>query len=381
MSAAAPAHIVHVITGLGQGGAEAMLHKLLRQARLQPSAPAQEVFALGADGVVGQRLRAEGVPVTALGLAPTLHNPWRLWPLLRRLRQLPRDTVVQTWMYHGDLIGALVARIAGQRRIVWNIRQSGISAGDISRSTRAVVALCARLSHHLPLSIVANAHKAIAVHTSAGYRPDRFVCIGNGFDGERFRPDPVARQRWRQQLGLTADQLLVGNIARDDPQKDLPGFLRMAGQLAVQDERLHFVLAGRGVSDSAALRELSQACGLSGRLSLLGEQAEPQQLLAAMDLFCLSSRAEGFPNVLGEAMCCALPCVTTDCGDAAEVIGDARWVAPVATPEALAQRVQSLLSLTPAQREALGQQLRQRALARFGIATVWQQYLQLYSSL
>lgn len=381
MSAAVPAHIVHVITGLGQGGAEAMLHKLIRQAQLHQAPPAQEVFALGGDGVVGERLRAEGVPVTALGLAPTLHNPWRLWPLLRRLRQLPRDTVVQTWMYHGDLIGALAARTAGQRRIVWNIRQSGIGASDISRSTRAVVAVCARLSQSLPLRIVANAQKAIAVHTAAGYRHDRFVCIGNGFDGELFRPDPMARQQWRQQLGLAPDHLLVGNIARDDPQKDLPSFLRMAGQLAMQNERLRFVLAGRGVPNSAALRELSQACGLADRLTLLGEQAAPQQLMAALDLFCLSSRAEGFPNVLGEAMCCALPCVTTDCGDAAEVIGDARWVAPVAATEALAQRVQSLLSLAPAQREALGQQLRQRALARFGIATVWQQYLQLYSTL
>lgn len=376
-----PPQVVHIITGLQQGGAESMLHKLLTEARQQNPEITQCVYALGQSGVVGERLRAQGFDVRALGLSPRLGNPWVLRPLWQHLRQLPAGSVVQTWMYHGDLIGGLLAHWAGQERIVWNIRQSGIGPSDIGRTTRWVVRLCARFSHWLPRRIVTNARTAEAIHVAAGYSASRFIWIGNGFDTQRFSFQPEGRQRLRQQLGVGEHELLIGNVARNDPQKDLGNFVAMAKHVHQQQGNARFLIAGRGVPASAALRSQIAAAGLDQAFLLLDEQQDVPSLMSALDLFCLSSRAEGFPNVLGEAMACERPCVSSDCGDAASVLGDPRWIAPTSDPAALADRVSALLALPAEQRQQLGVGHRQRIQSGFSVASIWRDYLTLYRSL
>lgn len=376
-----PPEVVHIITGLQQGGAESMLHKLLTEARQQNPEIRQSVYALGQSGVVGERLSAQGFEVRALGLSPRLGNPWVLRPLWQHLRRLPSDSVVQTWMYHGDLIGGLLAYAAGQRRIVWNIRQSGIGPADIGRLTRGVVSLCARLSHWLPRRIITNARTAEAVHVAAGYAASRFTWIGNGFDTQRFCFQPEGRRRVREQLGVPDQALLIGNVARHDPQKDLGNFVAMARQVHQHHSHTRFLIAGRGVPSSGALRAQIAAAGLEQAFLLLDEQQDVPALMCALDLFCLSSRAEGFPNVLGEAMACERPCVSSDCGDAGAVLGDPRWIAPTGDPEALAGRVCTLLALPAAQRQQLGTGHRQRIQSSFSVASIWRDYLHLYRSL
>jgi glycosyltransferase involved in cell wall biosynthesis len=376
-----PQRVIHIITGLGQGGAEAMLEKLLHAGRrLEPSIE-QEVISLGEMGTVGQRLKAAGFTVRALGLSRRLANPWVLVRLWLWLRHAPRDAVVQTWMYHGDLIGGLAARAAGLRKVVWNVRQAGLDVRLAGRATHLVMRACARMSAWLPRVVVTNTDAAIAAHTAFGYTTERFHFIPNGFDMQAFAPDATARTALRADWQVAADELLVGVVARNDPQKDLPGFVQMAAHLARHVPNVRFVMVGRGVPSAPDVNAAIDALNLRARFTLCEQRSDIAAVHSALDIFCLSSLIEGFPNVLGEAMACATPSVSTACGDAPQILGEPLHVAPAGQPEALARCIMRVAALDGASRKALGMAQRERIASQFSIDSVWWQYSCLWRGL
>jgi glycosyltransferase involved in cell wall biosynthesis len=374
-------HIVHVITGLGQGGAETMLEKLLLAARQQDPANSQEVISLTSMGVVGPRLLAHGVRVRALGLGRSPMAVIALMRLVSWLRQADPNTIVQTWMYHADLVGGVAARLAWRRRVVWNLRQSGLGEQDISAQTRSVVRLCGWLSRWVPARIVTNAKVAIAAHAPYGYDTQRCVVIPNGFDLQVFQRGASSRRSTRAAWQVSDSDVLIGMVARMDPQKDHANFVATARIVVETCPAARFVLVGRGIPGDAALRALIASAGLSARFVLQDQGLHMPDVMNALDVFCLSSRAEGFPNVLGEAMACETPSVTTDAGDARWLLGDDALVAPVADAAKLAACVLRVALQTPEQRARLGQQQRERIAQHFDIHAVWRQYLTLYQQL
>ena len=376
-----PLHIVHVITGLGQGGAEAMLEKLVLAARQHSPDVTQEIISLRDLGDIGPRLLAEGVRVRALGLVGASSAPGAFLRLVRWLRDLPRTTVVQTWMYHADLIGGLAARLAGKSAIVWNVRQTGLELRDIGRATRMVVRACAWDSHHVPARIVCNAQAAIAAHGAVGYATVRFQVIANGFDTTRFSRQLHARAVIRQRWKLDDKHLAIGLVARLDPQKDHRNFILAAKEVARALPCARFVLVGRGIPESAELTQCIEENGLTDRFVREGQQQDIPAIMSGLDIFCLSSRAEGFPNVLGEAMACETPSVSTDVGDARMLLVDPHCLAPAENSQALATALLAMARTSPTERLAIAAGQRQRIVAAFGIASIWTQYLSLYRTL
>jgi len=336
-------HVVHIISGLGQGGAETVLHRLV-------TAPGQQavhtVISLGDEGVFGPRLREAGVTVHALGMKDSpLAAPAALWRLYRLLRELEPD-VVQTWMYHADLLGGVVARLAGVRALAWGIRNSGADLRHGSRSARAVAWLCARLSRWVPGVIIACADEAARRHREWGYDGDRLLVIPNGYDMAVWHPDAQARRQLRSEWGVPDDAPLIGSVARWNPLKDHDNLLR-AFSLALQRQPgLRCVLAGPDMdAGNAALAALLRQHGVSEQVLLLGRREDVPRILAALDVYVLSSRAEGFPNVVAEAMATGLPCVVTDVGDAARIVGDGGWVVPSRHPQALSAALSEAVAL------------------------------------
>ncbi len=374
-------HIVHVITNLLQGGAEAMLEKLIHEARLADPGVTHEVVSLRSLGDVGPRLVAAGVKVRVLGLGRSPVALLGLGRLASWLRAAGPNVVVQTWMYHGDLLGGLAARLAGRRRVVWNVRQTGLDLRDIGRATRAVVRLCGLASRWLPTRIVTNAHAAIAAHAALGYDTKRFLVIPNGFDPAVFARKPEARQALRDAWGLADHELAIGMVARLDPQKDFGNFVAAAAIVARDLPAARFVLVGKGVPGDAPLSTLISDAGLAGRFILEDKRGDIPSVMNALDIFCLSSRKEGFPNVLGEAMACETPSATTDAGDARSVIGDDSLVARTEDPAALAQCILRIGRLPEPARREMGRLQRARIVERFSIARIWQQYHSLYQQL
>ena len=368
MTVPATLRVTHIITGLGQGGAESVLFRLATY-------PGQRVrhivVSLTDEGVYGARLRAAGVTVQALGM-PRGRLTLDGFLALRGLLARDKPDAVQTWMYHADLIGGVAARLAGVRALAWGIRNSGAHLQRSSRSARLVLKLCALLSGRVPAAIVCAARDAAVRHEQYGYRADRLVVIANGYDLARYQPDAAAGQRMRQLWQVGADTPLIGCVARWDPLKDHANLL---GAVAVlvrdgRDHGLQCVLVGRGMSPgNAELAALIDRHGLRGRILLAGASDEIPAVMNALDVHVLSSCAEGFPNVVAEAMACGTPCVVTDVGDAAHIVGPTATAVPPEQPDALAQGIATVLDDIAARgRDAVGAPGRARVLAEFDLA-------------
>jgi glycosyltransferase involved in cell wall biosynthesis len=325
--------ITHIITGLNDGGAEGVLCRLCTH----DTHNGHVVVSLMGDGKYGPLLRAAGVEVHCLGMPRgrfTVRALWRLWQLLRTL---PTD-VVQTWMYHADLVGGIVARLAGIRAICWGIRHTTLDSNDSAQSTIFVARLCALLSGCVPRVIVSCAEESVRVHRELGYAERKFLVIPNGYDLIHFEPDSGARIRLRTEWGINDDTPLIGMVARYDSQKDHANLVAALTHLRDIGTNFECVLVGTGIdSENTTLGDAINAAGLSTQIRLLGRRADVPAIMNALDLHVLSSSfGEAFPNVLAEAMACGTPCVTTDVGDAAMIVGDTGWVVPPGNSAALA---------------------------------------------
>jgi glycosyltransferase involved in cell wall biosynthesis len=367
--------VVHIITGLGRGGAEGSLTGVV--ARLDPARFHNTVVSLTDEGAFGARIRAAGIEVHSLGLRRGLVDPRGLVRLAMLLRALNPD-LVQTWMYHADLLGLLASGLAGRPPVVWNVRCSNMEFRRYSRLTRMVVWTLARLSLW-PAAVVVNSRAGQFVHESLGYRPRRWAPIPNGFDAEKLRPDAEAPARLRASLKIARDTVVIGHVARVDPMKDHAGFLEAAVRVAVVRPLAHFVLVGTGTQ---ALAPLANRLGLEARIHLLGERDDIAGLMPGFDVLCLSSAfGEGFPNVLGEALACGVPCVTTDVGDAAAIVQDCGRVVRPSDPSALAAALLDLIDLGAGARAELGRAGRQRILEIYSMSSVVGSYERLYKDL
>jgi len=368
--------ILHVITGLDTGGAEMMLYKLV--ARSDTAQFRHIVVSLTQIGPVGEKIAALGVPVHSLRMRRGMADPRALLRLLVVMRHV-RPDVVQTWLYHADAL-ALPAAALLRVPVVWNIR-SAVDVNELGPVVAVLARLCAWLSR-VPAAVVTNSDAAKVLHTRIGYRPRQWLVIPNGFDTERFVPDVTARRDVRRELGLPADALLIGLVARFDPLKDHQTLLRAASLLRRQLEGPHFVLAGRDIKMSnSELREWIKASGVGDHVHLLGERADIPRLTAALDIATCSSYGESFPNIIGEAMACAVPCAVTDVGDAAWIVGDTGRVVPPKDAPALASAWRELIELGTEGRRELGLRARARVEERYSLDSVVRQYETLYERL
>lgn len=378
VSVAAPPslRVMHVISGLLHGGAETVLFRL---ATAPGGTVRHTVVSMRGEGVMGARLREAGVEVICLdmqGWTGNVHGLWRLYRLLRERR----PDVVQTWMYHADLIAGLVARLAGIRAVAWGVRNSGVSLGESSRSSRIAAWACARVSAWVPGVIVACARKAAEVHRAWGYRADRVLVVPNGYDLDVWHPDAAGVAELRARWGVPEGAPLLGSVARWNPLKDHENLLAALAFSVRTHPDLRCVLIGLGMSrDNADLIAMARHYGLLDHLIFLGRRDDVPVLMRALDIHVLSSKAEGFPNVVSEAMASGVACVVTDVGDAADIVGEHGWVVPPGDASALAGAIDQAVEAVrdpqwPARRDAARASVERRYSLRTMVdryETVW----------
>lgn len=370
--------ILHVITGLSTGGAEMMLYKLLSGMNREQFEPV--VISLMDRGTLGDRIEALGIPVYSMGLKLGKSTPLSIWCLIRTLRQLQPD-LIQGWMIHGNLAAQLASISIFMPKkvpILWNIRHSALSKSDASRITLLLIKLLSYLSH-LPTRIIYNSKVGAGDHEKIGYNADKTQVIPNGFDTKLFTKSLEARRRFRGELGLSEDAFLIGLIGRYHPMKDHSNFLQAAKTLLATKPNVQFVFAGKGVDwDNPLLQRLILELEVASQVHLLGERADIPYITAALDIATSASYGEGFPNVVGEAMSCGVPCVVTDVGDSAWIVGNTGQVVQPRKPEALCAGWLKLIEMGVEARRDLGAKARQRIEDLFSIESIVQQYEQLY---
>jgi len=370
--------LIHIITGLNTGGAEWALYNLLYGGLADHFNC--HVISLSDEGMMGPQIEALGVPLYILRMRagrPSFCG----FGMLRRVVGEFQPDIVQGWMYHGNLMANLARILAPERPVLaWNIRQSLYDFGREKLMTRQIIRANRFLSS-APDVLLYNSQISRKQHEDFGFALQHGYIIPNGIDVQKFSFSSVSRQYVRSKLAIPADALVVGHVARLHPMKDHPCFLRAASGLALRQPQAHFLLCGRGVLPENKMLEQLIHAQVRDRFHFLGERSDVSDLMSAMDIFCQSSWSEAFSNVLGEAMAVGVPCVATDVGDSAIIIGDTGVVVPPQDENALAAGIESLLTMAQEDRRSLGTNARVRIEANFALGSVVKQYAALYEKL
>lgn len=372
-----PVRICHLITTLDVGGAELMLARLVT--RMDTTRFHNVVVSLVPPGEVGAQLRASGVSVHGLDMdrgQPAIGASLRLVRFLRR----ERPAILQTWLYHADLLGLVCGRLAGVPGILWNIRTTNMDMNAYRPLSGVTFRLCRALSGW-PDAVIANSYAGREYHERCGFHARRWLVIPNGVDTEAFAPNPNARMAARRELGATTSTLVIGFVARLDPMKDHDTFIEAARLFSQQAPEARFVLVGAGVSSEhrEVMGRLERA-GIADRTFCLGQRSDMPSVTCAFDIASSCSKGEGFPNSVAEAMACAVPCVVTNVGDSARVVGDAGCVVPAGDPRALAGSWLKLRSLGPQRRLELGARARHRVVSYYSLNRAITEYENLYTA-
>lgn len=328
--------IVHIITGLNDGGAEGVLYRLCKN----DSKYKHSVISMMDEGKYGSLLRNFGVDVYCLNMNLGRIRIKNFLKLSKLLLELKPD-IIQTWMYHADFFGGIVSRIVGFKNVFWNIRHTTLEPGDSKKSTILIAKLCARLSGIIPKGIICCAEEALRVHSEMGYKKPKMTVIANGYDMSLFKPSDELRLSFRNEFEFNSSILLLGMVGRFHPQKNHLGFLEALSITKKSFKDFKVLLIGRDLNrDNLILNNEIKKQNLESNILLLNQRSDIPAVMNALDINVLSSSSgEGFPNVLAEAMACGTPCVTTNIGDAALIVSDTGWVVPSNNSQALANAI------------------------------------------
>ena len=372
--------VTHIIGNLYEGGAETMLYRLL--CRMDTERFKNEVISLTDLGTLAGKIRLAGVPVRALGMKRGVPNPLPVLRLLRWIRK-SKPQIVQTWMYHANLVGGLAARLADNIPVVWSIHQVDLNPQLNKLLTIWTAKGCARMSGWLPSCVVFVSQASLLSHTKLGYAAKGMEVVPNGFDLHEFKPDSTARVSLRRELGIAEDTLVIGMAARFHPQKDHHGFIQAAARLHAQMPEVHFLLCGIGMTwQNSRLAEWVETAGMHDFCHLLGPRQDVSRLFAGIDIATTSSAGnEAFPLVIGEAMACGTPCVVTDVGDSALMVGETGRVVAPRNPNALAEAWRELIEAGPEVRRHLGMSGRHRIQQHFSLSVIVERYQTIYTQL
>lgn len=370
--------VTHIIIGLERGGAEMVLVRFVEAQRFSAEYR-HAVISLTDLGCYGAHLEQLGIPVYVMGLKGPLGLPRVMFELVRRLRSLKPD-LVQTWMYHADLLGGLAAMLVGSPPVIWGVHSFDLKRGA-KLSTRIVQKLCAWASGYLPTLILCVAEASRRAHASVGYEAGRMRVVPNGFDVTQRPPQAEDVHGLREKHGIEPVHFVVGCVGRFHPAKDHHNFVRAAALVAPAFPMARFMMVGPGLdwSNAQLCEWIDAEEGLRERFALLGERGDVPVCLAAMDIFCSSSRTEAFPLVVGEAMLAGRPAVVTDVGDTALIVSDTAVVVECENAAALAAGLSSLLSAGPEYRQQLGLRAQQRVRAEYSIERSISETLQAYA--
>lgn len=369
--------IAHVIIGLNVGGAELMLQRLVINSSRKESFE-HYVISLTDLGVIGPKLQEQGIKVYNLGITSISSLPSALLKLRKVLNKLEPD-VVQTWMYHADLLGGLTAKSLGIENIIWGIRNTDIRP-DHNVAKKVFHKTCSHLSYSIPNKIVCVAKQAKIFHAQFGYDDSKLLVIPNGFDIVKFAPNQNQRSRFRSKLSITEEEIVIGNIGRYLPIKNQVNFIKACIYLLKKGYMFKVLLAGREVDlNNPDICALFKEDNLLQHFIFLGEIEDTTSFYNAIDIFCLCSSTEGFPNVLGEAMASENICLSTDAGDAWDILGDSGFKIKSTSAPDIAKAIEgNVLNNSIKDLKEVGHRARISIINKYSINKVVSQFESLY---
>lgn len=330
--------IIHIITGLNDGGAEHTLYKVCKYDTLNNHI----VISLTGPGKYYSLLKQLKVKVFYLNASfLSIHKFYTLIKLIRFFK----PEIVQTWLVHADLIGSIAAKLACCDKIIWNVRYSDFKIGKAKLPTIIIVKILSKFSFFLPIKIVINSKKAKKIYEIEGYDKKKLHYIPNGYDLSILKPNNLKKINFKKKYSLKKNIPLIGNIARFDPKKDHINLIKALSLVRLKNSNFLGIFLGSGIdNDNKLLVSEIKKLNLSKNIKLIGQNNNIAEAMNGIDIYVQSSSyGEGFPNVVAEAMSCGTPCVVTDVGDAALIAKKSGWVVPPNNPKKLANAIEKAL--------------------------------------
>lgn len=368
--------VTHVITDLADGGAQSSLFVMCQHEQNCK----HRVISLSGMGKYGSLLSEIGAEVYCLDMPRGRVTAKGFRKLVQLLRYEHSD-VVQCWMYHANLLTSLAGLVARQTNIVWGIHHTTLDRETTRLSTLVVAKIAGYLSYLLPSAVICCAEASRETHKRFGYDTKKMRVIPNGYDLEKFYPNHQSGSHFRKNLGLPEESSVIGFVARLNPQKDHNNLLEAVAHLKRKGVAVRCLLAGTGLEPkSSPLIEAIKELDLNDSIILLGPVDDVPALMNALDIHVMSSSyGEAFPNVLSEAMACGTPCVATDVGDAAFIIGQTGLVVSPRKPTELAAAIESLLNSKPSDKWAtLKARARERVTENFSIEKICERHREIW---
>ncbi len=331
------------------------------------------VISLTGEGYFGPKLRELGITVHSLGL-----NKRNFLIRLPKLFYILKNThadVIQTWMYHADLIGGLASYLLGYRNIYWGIRNTEIPQSKFS-TTYIVILVNAVLSHFIPKRIICNSKSGSEAHIKLGFKENKLRVVHNGYQNKSSRSNYKSQKIIRSKYGIPAGSQVCGTIGRCDILKGHKYLISSLSDVVYNSDcDLCFVFVGKGAEGlKIYLDPIKKEFGAKFSYFVKEHLDDVDEILSALDIFCLPSISEGFPNALAEAMLLGIPCVATNVGAVREMLGDVTEVVAPADTQALGRSISDLLKMNKEQKQQIGQRNRERILTFFDIETMKQSY-------
>jgi len=325
---------------LNVGGAERQINVLAKGLQRVGHDVIVGVFYSG--GALEEELKVSGICIVDLKKRGRWDNILFLVRLMNSIK-VTKPNIIYGFLCTPNILTVLLKPFFSEIKSVWGVRSSNVDLYRYDWLYRLTYRVECFLSRFADV-IICNSAAGMEYAAKHGFPKNLMTVIPNGIDLDIFKPDPEARDRVRDEWGITKNELLIGLVARLDPMKDHPTFLHAAALLANQKTNVRFVCVGDGSEPyRSELRLLASKLGLDERLQWVGSRFDMPAVCNAFDIACSSSSGEGFSNTIIEAMACGVPCVVTDVGDSAVIVGEIGVVVQPASPEALCDAFLSLL--------------------------------------
>jgi glycosyltransferase involved in cell wall biosynthesis len=367
--------ILHVITGLNDGGAEGALYRLCKN----DNTNSHFVVSLLSGGKYHSKFKQINISTysldlnSAFGIFRSIHN-------YKKILNNIKPDIIQTWLYHADFFGGVCSYFFGYKTIVWNIRNCNTSRKALSISTRIIVYINSVISNFIPKRIISVSQIAALHHIKIGFNSNKFVNIPNGYEFNETLKQSIDLLELKNKSSF-----LIGMIARYDPQKDHKNLLKSLAILKEKHLEFNCLLVGTGMClDNKKLINEIDALKLNDCVNLLGRRDDISNVMKVLDLHILSSFGEAFPNVLVEAMSNKTLCVSTDVGDSSLIINGNGWIVEPESPSKLANAIIDAHKLFLNNRqewELMRIKAKESVTLRYSIDTILEMYLKLYKEL
>lgn len=330
--------ILHIISGLGDGGAENSLYKVCKNDLKNH----HMVISITSSGKYYSILKDMGIEVYSLNLK--YYSFIQFFILIKLIRSLKPD-ILQTWLIMGDFLGGIAGRLAGVSNIVWNIHFSYLKKGLTSLRNLIIIKILAKLSYRLPKSIIVISNAGITNCIKLGYCKKKLKLIPNGYELSNFNYDEFKKIRFREKLKINNNIPILGIVSRYDPAKDHTTLLKALSILHVKKVNFICIMVGQNIDyNNKVLTDFINKLDLNKKIILLGVRNDIPEVMNGLDIHILSSKSEAFPNVIAEAMACKTPCISTNVGDCSFIIGATGWLVPANKPKELAEGIETALA-------------------------------------